>query len=171
MYTINGGFGEGIHFTMFYVLMKKRRVGDYERLFKRLQSFCVHEFNFSLFIHKRKVITDYETAVFAALKPYGCNMQGCLFHFTQCVYRKVKQFGLADEYNRHKSTVNIYVRLLMMMAFIKPDLKQGAFDELVTSFNIDKVDDETRHKMAMVFTYFENTWLRGKIDVSLWYFS
>ena len=61
MYTINGGFGEGTNFTMFNVLMKKRRVGDYERLFKRLQSFCVHEFNFSLFIHKRTVITDYET--------------------------------------------------------------------------------------------------------------
>ena len=37
MYTIHGGFGKGIHFTMFYVLMKKRREGDYEKLFKRLQ--------------------------------------------------------------------------------------------------------------------------------------
>ena len=170
MYTIHGGFGEGIHFTMFYVVMKKRRVGDYERVFNRLQSFCVHEFNFSLFNEKRTVITDYETAVFAALKPYKCNMQVCLFHFTQCVYRKVKPFGLADVYNKHKSTVNIYVRLLMMMAFIKPDLKQGAFDDLVRSFSAENVDDGIRHKMAMVFSYFKNTWLRGKI-VNLWYFS
>ena len=59
----------------------------------------------------------------------------------------------------------------MMMAFIKPDLKQGAFDDLVRSFSAENVDDGIRDKMAMVFSYFQNTWLRGKIDVNLWYFS
>ena len=59
----------------------------------------------------------------------------------------------------------------MMMVFIKPDLKQGAFDDIVRSFSAENVDDGIRDKMAMVFSYFQNTWLRGKIDVNLWYFS
>ena len=45
MYTIHGAFMDNSHFTMFYVLMRKRRADDYERLFSRLQQCCVQEFN------------------------------------------------------------------------------------------------------------------------------
>ena len=45
MYTIHGAFLDKSHFTMFYVLMRKRRADDYERLFKRLQQYCIQEFN------------------------------------------------------------------------------------------------------------------------------
>ena len=76
-------------------------------MFSRIQQFCIEEFNFSLFNEDRIVITDYEKAVFTVLKQYGCHMQGCLFHFAQCVYRKVKNVGLADEYNKHTNTVHI----------------------------------------------------------------
>ena len=85
VYTIHGGFDKGIHFTLFYVVMKRRREDDYRRVFSRIQQFCIEEFNFSLFNEGRIVITDYEKVVFAALKQYGCRMQGCIFHFAQCV--------------------------------------------------------------------------------------
>ena len=49
MYTIHGAFLDKSHFTMFYVLMRKRRADDYERLFKRLQQYCIQEFNFTIF--------------------------------------------------------------------------------------------------------------------------
>ena len=32
VYTIHGAFKDRVHFTMFYVLMKKRRARDYEKL-------------------------------------------------------------------------------------------------------------------------------------------
>ena len=82
VYTIHGAFRDRVHFTMFYVLMKKRRARDYEKLFNRLQSFCIQEFNFSLFNENRTVITDYERAVFSVLTRYRCNIQGCFFNFT-----------------------------------------------------------------------------------------
>ena len=171
MYTIHGAFLDKSHFTMFYVLMRKRRADDYERLFSRLQQYCVQEFNFTLFNKDRTVITDYENAVFIALRPYGCNMQGCFFHFTQCVYRKVKQIGLSEQYKVHKSVVHLYVRLLMLSAYIKPPLKGAAFNDLVRSFSAEDVDDDTRTKMTSVFNYFKITWLNGCYDVKLWSFS
>ena len=115
-------------------------------MFSRIQQFCIEEFNFSLFNNDRIVITDYEKAVFAALKQYGCRMQGCLFHFAQCVYRKVKSVGLADGRNKQTRTVHFYVRMLMMMAFINPSLKRDAFNDLVMSFDSESVNKGTRDK-------------------------
>ena len=151
--------------------MKKRRAHDYEKLFNRLQSFCIKEFNFSIFNETRIVITDYEKAVFTVLRRYGCHVQGCFFHFTQCVYRKVKQIGLVDEYNKYNSTVHLYVRLLMMVAFIKPSMKPEVFNDLVRSFSSENLDNGITRQMSIVFKYFKDTWLNGSIDVNMWYFS
>ena len=41
VYTIHGGFDKGIHFTLFYVVMKRRREDDYRRVFSRIQQVCI----------------------------------------------------------------------------------------------------------------------------------
>ena len=87
------------------------------------------------------------------------------------MYRKVKNVGLADEYNNHTSTAHTYVRLLMMMAFINPSLKGEAFDDLVKSFDSESINNGTRDKMVVVFDYFQSTWLNGNIDTTSWYFA
>ena len=58
-----------------------------------------------------------------------------------------------------------------MMAFINPSLKRDAFDDLVRSFDSESVNRGTRGKMVVVFDYFKNIWINGKIDVTLWYFT
>jgi hypothetical protein len=44
-------------------------------------------------------------------------VSGCFFHFTQCIYRKVQDSGLQNEYRN--TDFNLFVRMLAALALFQ----------------------------------------------------
>ena len=59
----------------------------------------------------RKIIIDFEYAMWQAFRTMikkryfvDLSIKGCLFHFCQCIYRRVQQLHLASKYIRNRLT-------------------------------------------------------------------
>ena len=82
---------------------------------------------------------------------------GCLFHFSQAVWRQVQNKGLATIY-REDECFRLKVKKLIALAFVAVDDVTTAFDLIAAEFD-DDADD--------LLEYFEKTWIgqpkrRGK---------
>ncbi|KAK3744787.1 hypothetical protein QZH41_014782, partial [Actinostola sp. cb2023] len=66
-----------------------------------------------------KVVLDFEKAMWSALKETlpDANIMGCVFHWTQAVWRKVQELGLATVYSEDDGT-HRYIRQLMALPFL-----------------------------------------------------
>ncbi|KAK3731012.1 hypothetical protein QZH41_018758, partial [Actinostola sp. cb2023] len=62
-----------------------------------------------------KVVVDFEKAMWSALKATlpDANLMGCVFHWTQAVWRKVQELGFAEDDGTHR-----YIRQLMALPFL-----------------------------------------------------
>jgi len=102
-----------------------------------------------------KVSLDFEIATWLAFKTVfpGIRLEGCAFHFSQAVFRKILELGLASFY-RNSPRINKLCRKLMTLnllphRFIKPtfqDLKREARGTLT----------------KQLLEYFENTWIKHR---------
>ena len=66
-----------------------------------------------------KIVTDFETGVIAAIKNtfQFSEHLGCWFHYSQCIYRKIQEFGLTTQYFDHQNFQK-FVRVLF--SFLPP---------------------------------------------------
>ena len=58
-------------------------------------------------------MSDFELPLVKSLElqfPSAC-IDGCYFHFTQCLWRKVQSLGLVEEYKEDGSISNLYKRV------------------------------------------------------------
>jgi hypothetical protein len=71
---------------------------------------------------------DFETGAISALEQVftGSKISGCLFHFGQCVWRKVQALGFSTEYNTY-SDVRVWVRLAVSLALVPLNRLDDAF--------------------------------------------
>lgn len=69
----------------------------------------------------KRIITDFEKAVFVAIKKVypGCTHLGCNFHWAQAVMKKVKDFKLASDYNKKGANpIRDFVGRLLCLAYL-----------------------------------------------------
>uniref|UniRef100_A0A0P4VXK8 MULE transposase domain-containing protein n=1 Tax=Scylla olivacea TaxID=85551 RepID=A0A0P4VXK8_SCYOL len=82
-----------------YVLMSRRSKDDYTKILdyimERISSNLV-----------KRVVIDFESAVWGAFQRVKPNvtLTGCCFHWTQAVWKKINELGLAPSYCRKKNT-------------------------------------------------------------------
>jgi hypothetical protein len=68
--------------------------------------------------------TDFERAAIKAINHVfpNASVHGCLFHYTQCIWRRVQEVGLAKQYNqRNPRVVEKVVRRLKGLPLLKPE--------------------------------------------------
>ena len=76
--------------------------------------------------------------------------RGCAFHFSQAVWRKVQELGLATTYTQRGAEYR-YVRSLLALPFLPPTDIVRAFDQLDQTANSPELQQLNR--------YIRSTWL------------
>ncbi|RWS22636.1 uncharacterized protein B4U80_00804 [Leptotrombidium deliense] len=99
-----------------YGLLPDRTVQTYIRMFHLIQQYCQTR---NIVFNPQLFQIDYEVAAKKAIEEvFGMEkVRGCLFHFAQCVWRKVQENGLVVEYNANED-VNRMVRRLLALPLI-----------------------------------------------------
>ena len=107
-------------------------------------------------------VLDFEAAAWTALEEVfpGVSMKGCVFHWTQAVWRKVQDLGLRTTFCERESDY-LFIRKLMALPFLPHNHVEGAFRQLAGLARSDK--------LISLCDYIETTWLDSPIwDVRSW---
>ncbi|XP_033758126.1 uncharacterized protein LOC117340475 [Pecten maximus] len=100
------------------------------------------------------VITDFEQAVFSALRAtFGqhVNSRGCFYHLTQNTWRKVQELGLTDLYKTDER-VRLFCGMLDGLALLPV---------LEVSSGMDYMKANTPAGLEELVDYFDNTYVSG----------
>ena len=111
--------------------------------------------NLDLVFNPSNIVIDFESAMLNVLKAHFPNsdLQGCYFHQTQAIWRKVQELGLTT-INKDIPEVKRVVRKLMALAFLQILAVRTAFTELRTD------PAATEYDLEPLFAYYEHTWLQ-----------
>ena len=76
----------------------------------------------------QQVTADFETAVWQSIRALFPNVKlsGCLFHFSQAIYRKLQELGLQAAYNTDAGTSGV-CRRLMALALLPRSISARCF--------------------------------------------
>ena len=109
-------------FPCVFSLINNKTQIAYTRMLNEIRLACISiqgNFNFN----PKKVMTDYEIGAIGAYKEIWkdfLEMFGCFFHFGQCLYRKLCDFGLRVEYIENIE-LRGWFRCMMALAFVPLD--------------------------------------------------
>lgn len=99
---------------------------------------------------------DFEASAVAALRDVfpDAKIQGCYFHFTQCLWRKVQDVGLVTLYSENEE-IRKHIRMCAALAFLKPeDIDEG--------WIIIQETAPRDAKLAEFFDYFIEQWMENQ---------
>ena len=90
-------------YPLVYALLPDRQTTTYVRLFENLKTHIHRIFNRVL--DPVSVQTDFEMAAIRAVEQSfpNADIKGCMFHYTQAIWRKTQQIGLAEQYKNDDS--------------------------------------------------------------------
>ena len=161
IYTVFGSADEW-KIPVIWGLLGERSQTIYELFFSVINEKC-QLFFFSQLMPE-KIVT--ETGVIAAIKNtfQSSEQLGCWFHYSQCIYRKVQEFGLTTQYFDYQNFQN-FVRMLFSLAFLPPweirsqfQLFKNECQYLIFLFpNVEKILD-----------YVSHFWVFGPIGIEIW---
>ena len=80
-------------------------------------------------------------------------MKGCLYHHTQCIWRKIQEIGLAVADRRDDGT-KILCRRLIALAFLPSN-------SIKEQFNVLFRECKGHEKLTELFNYFRDTWIEN----------
>ena len=117
LFTING-FINGQQFPLVYYFLPTKSRADYNRFFTIVKEEMQ---NLGLTFQPTAIMSDFELAFLQALELQFPNTQilGCLFYFSQCLWRKVQSLGLASLYTSD-SAVKSFVHKAAALTFLPP---------------------------------------------------
>lgn len=142
MFTLHGLFKSQI-VPLVYGLLMGKKAEDYDDFFKVVMD--EGDFN------PETILTDFEAATIKSVKglfPRALH-KGCLFHYGQCVWRKIQDLGLKKKYQEDES-FHASVKKLIALAFVPLSDIYKAYDLIADEFD----DDADKF-----LDYFEATWI------------
>ncbi|XP_077991062.1 uncharacterized protein LOC144445397 [Glandiceps talaboti] len=94
-----------------FVLMSRRERKDYKKVLKAIKRLVPN-------LRVEKLVMDFEVGLWRAVSSTfpGTSIQGCCFHLTQAVWRKVQQLGLQVPFMENRATHN-FIKQLMALPF------------------------------------------------------
>ena len=107
-------------------------------------------------------MSDFELPLVKSLElqfPSAC-IDGCYFHFTQCLWRKVQSLGLVEEY-KEDGSIRQFIQKSAAIAFVPSNFVRVAWDGLKTEIP----DDD---KMKNYSDYFDQNWMNGQFKPHMW---
>lgn len=90
----------------------------------------------------------------------GVSIKGCVFHWTQAVWRHTQELGLKPAYSQRSSVCN-YIRQLLALPFLPAAHVEQTFRHLQTRANTDP--------LRRLVAYVDRQWMRHSIfDIPSW---
>nr|XP_058962092.1 uncharacterized protein LOC131789042 [Pocillopora verrucosa] len=104
----------------------------------------------------RQVTVDFEKAIWSAIREVlpTVKIQGCVFHWTQAVWRKVQELGLQRAYMDDDSVYK-YIRKLMALPFLPYPEIQPMFDLLEEQAQTDE--------LGRLVQYIRRQWIESEV--------
>ena len=123
--------------------MPRRRSCDYKVILKVLKDFIPD-------ISLSSVVLDFEATMWTAFRAVfpDVSLQGCVFHLTQAVYRKIADVGLKSAYQK-SGAVHEFLRQVLALPFLPAEHIPGALDNL---------DQRATTLVRPVMDYLRATW-------------
>lgn len=135
---------------MVYVLTPNRTTQTYDRVLTALN-------NLQTNLDPKMIVSDFEQASLTSFSDHFPNaeQQGCYFHFSQSVFRKIQTFP--EIYSRYKADAdfNLKIKQLLALAFVPPPAVTPTFDALLE----DPFYQTNEELLVDLITYFERTWI------------
>ena len=131
-----------------YCLLLHKTAEQYIQLFRALRDIMSKS---NLVYSPKTIVSDYETGLISAIRQElpGTEHHGCLFHFTQAIYKKLQELGLVTQY-RDNINVQTYVRQLMALPFLSPT-------EISSTFH--RLKARSPKCIEKLLSYFSDYWL------------
>ncbi len=138
-----------------YSFLPSKTKSIYTLLFNELRNITLKN---DLILNPKIITIDYEKGAIGALKnvfPHS-KIKGCNFHFNQCVFRKIQEIGLQQDYynssNDDPVSVKRFVQESGALAFMPIQEINGLWCKIMDKFeNIPHAQD--------FFDYFTETWI------------
>lgn len=132
---------------LLFVLMSGRRKSDYRKVFRHLLEILPSA------PAVQQVTLDFERAVWRALRDVipQAILQGCVFHWTQALWRKVQELGLQSAYNCDRGTYSL-IRKLMALPFLPEN-------EIIPMFQ--RLQRKAPLPLQPLAEYVSSTWISG----------
>ena len=133
---------------LLFVLMSGKRTSDYKRLFqvvkKELGTISVTE-----------IVADFEASVWKAITREfpAVRIRGCIFHWTQAVWRNVQQNGLQVPYMKDAAT-HSYIRRLLALPMLPHEHIAPVFES---------IRQDTTEALTKLNTYINKYWVHSKV--------
>lgn len=143
LYTIHGT-RDGINIPCVFALLPNKLEATYTALLTKIMEIEPR-------LQPETVITDFEQAAMNAFTSvFNPQVHGCHFHFGQCIWRKVQEFGFAARYNNEPEYA-MHIRMLVALAYVPNADKVRVYEELIELDTFPEVDQ--------LLNYFEDTFL------------
>jgi len=158
--TIHGLF-HGHVIPLVFTLLTNKTVGVYRQLFNHVKLHTRRVTGRAL--RPGKIVLDFEQAILLAVETElpGTRLSGCYFHFTQSLWRKVQNLGLAGIYRRD-GRVRDTVRKIMAIGFLPVILVRQNFFMLHGSRPTQRLI-RRYPALGQWFTYVETTYIGNNV--------
>ena len=135
-----------------FVMMSSRSQADYDAVFRTILEILPNPPSVV------KVVADFEAATWLSLRVVLPNVEvkGCLFHFTQAVFRKIQSLGLQRAYNVDAGTLAL-CKNFMALPLLPHEHIHTVFDQLVAGIGEDVP------ALRELSGYIQDTWINGNI--------
>lgn len=143
LYTIHGT-RDGVNIPCVFALLPNKSEATYMALLTRLVEI-------EPLLQPQTVITDFEQAAINAFtNVLSPEIHGCHFHFGQCIWRKVQEYGYSVRYNTEPDYA-MHIRMLVALAYVPNHDKVRVYEELIELESFPEVD--------LLLNYFEDTFI------------
>lgn len=135
LYTIHG-FINNTYVPLLFALLPDKTINTYTNLFEKIRK---------LDIIPNTFVVDFEIAVHKTLEIIfeGCDIRGCNFHLKQSWYRKIKNLGLSQQYNKGEDEVGKWLIYVFGLPFLESkDISECFVEDLMSIKPIDEKLDK-----------------------------
>ena len=109
-----------------FIIMSRRQTVDYTTVLEAIFKMLPPENKI------QEVVIDFERAMWSAFKkvlPSHSKLHGCWFHWSQCIYRKVKDAKLHHQYAKN-GPIREFIKMLMALPHLPAEHIPEAFNRL-----------------------------------------
>ena len=118
-------------YPLVYILLKTKKENDYSRAFNII--FEKQDLTFPEYI-----IIDFEFAAYIAFKKAIKSMiYFFLFHFGQCIFRKLQKYCLAKEF-LHTTEFRFFVICITSLAFVPSEFVEAEYQKILKTRHYSK---------------------------------
>jgi len=115
---------DGRALPLVYCLLKDKAEHTYTRVFEKIKELNP--------LNPLSIMSDFEKATHNAIERVfpGARLVGCLFHLGQCLWRKVQELGLAQQY-QDNDEIRMAVKMMLALSFVPSNDVVVSFEEFV----------------------------------------